>query len=429
MRKQVASIREYREFLSIGETVVSEILPNGLTIYVIPKPGFTKSYAFFATNYGGADRRFQLGGKWLDTPAGIAHFLEHKLFDTPDGGNALADLAAHGASPNAFTSSEITAYHFSSADHFQENLKTLLEFVSVPYFTEESVRKEQGIIGQEIRMIEDSPGSVLYYNFLKALYKNHPMRDTVAGTVESIAEITAQTLYDCHKVFYNPANMVLCVAGDQDPAAVFRLAEEVLPKDGGEIPVKDYGKPEARAPFQEKVEAKMAVSIPVFLAGTKVLTPLSDYLETSLAGELAMSYIGGKSSPLYARLYADGLITSEMDAETDVGRSFAYAAFSAETREPERVIDEIKKEIAQIRKDGLDHKRLEQVKRAAMGGVIRSLNSFENICYNQAEAYFAGSDYFKRYDTLQNMESDAVFKFIQNHMHPEDFGASIIYPV
>ena len=184
----------------LGESVHRETLPNGLQICVVPKPGYAKKYAFFATRYGGMDTRFRLGGKWLDTPMGIAHYLEHKMFDTPDG-NALQTLSATGASPNAFTSTAITGYHFSCTDRFWENLRILLEFVSVPYFTKESVEKEQGIIGQEIRMIEDNPDWQVFHMLLEALYKNHPVRNSVAGSVESIAEITAETLYSCHEAF------------------------------------------------------------------------------------------------------------------------------------------------------------------------------------------------------------------------------------
>ena len=174
----------------IGEAVCRERLTNGLEVCVVPKPGYAKKYAFFSTRYGGMDTRFCLDGQWLNTPAGIAHYLEHKMFDTPDGGNALQTLSSTGASPNAFTSTAITGYHFECADQFWDNLRTLLEFVSVPYFTKESVDKEQGIIGQEIRMIEDQPGWQAYHLLLEALYQYHPVRNSVAGSVESVSSYT-----------------------------------------------------------------------------------------------------------------------------------------------------------------------------------------------------------------------------------------------
>jgi len=207
------------DHMQINEQVYSGALPNGLSVFVIPKPGFHKKYAFFATDYGGVDRRFKLSDSWIDTPAGVAHFLEHKMFDTEDG-NALELLSANGASPNAYTSTDITAYHFECIDKFYENLETLLSFVSVPYFTPDSVEKEKGIIAQEILMIEDDPDYCLYYGLLRSLFKSNPVRDSVAGTVESIVKITSDTLYDCHKTFYAPSNMALCVVGDVDPMMV-----------------------------------------------------------------------------------------------------------------------------------------------------------------------------------------------------------------
>ena len=226
---------------ALGETVYEDSLPNGLRILTVTKPGFHKTFAMFAVRYGGADRRFRLGDDWIDTPAGVAHFLEHKMFDMPDGSNVLAELSARGASPNAYTGSAVTAYHFTCTENFAVNLDTLLTYVSTPYYTAESVQKEQGIIGQEIRMYENSPGSVGYYRLMEILYRHHPVRENVAGTVESIASITPETLYNCHKVFYTPSNMVLCCVGDVDPEAVAATAERILPSEPGEQPDRDYG--------------------------------------------------------------------------------------------------------------------------------------------------------------------------------------------
>ena len=181
------------DYSAVGETLYSTVRPNGLPIFVMPKPGYRKTFAVFATNYGGADRRFTLAGEAKNTPAGVAHYLEHKMFDTPEG-DALMRLNATGADPNAFTSQSMTAYHFECTDHFEENLRTLLSFVSVPYFTQQSVDKERGIIGQEIRMYEDAPDFVVYTDLMKCLFAENPLRDSVAGTVESIAEITPEVL-------------------------------------------------------------------------------------------------------------------------------------------------------------------------------------------------------------------------------------------
>ena len=204
------------EYPRLGEKIYRHRLSNGLEVVVASKPRHARSYAFFATRYGGMDLRFQLDGRWLDTPAGIAHYLEHKMFDTKEG-NVLQEFAKNGAYDNAFTSNAITAYHVECTEHFYENLRLLLSFVSVPYFTDESVEKEQGIIAQEIRMTEDDPDWRIYADLMESLYEDSPVRVPVAGTVESIRQITPQTLYDCHKAFYTPSNMILVCVGNLDP--------------------------------------------------------------------------------------------------------------------------------------------------------------------------------------------------------------------
>ena len=300
---------EQIRFERIGETMFHQVLDNGLNVFVFPKPEFQKKYAFFATNYGGMDLRFQLDGTWHDTPAGVAHYLEHKMFDTREG-NALQQLTANGASPNAFTSNAITGYYFESTEHFEENLRTLLSFVSVPYFTRESVEKERGIIGQEIGMIEDDPNWTVFVNLLGALYEHHPIRTSVAGTVESISHITEETLYACHKAFYDPANMVLCAAGDLDPQAVCRLAREVLPTQAGPIAEKDYGPEEPSRAARGLVEEHMAVSCPIFQLGCKGDAPERGEagLRQEPAGRPGLRGPAGHLHPLYAGLYRDGLL-------------------------------------------------------------------------------------------------------------------------
>ena len=420
---------EKKCYEALGETLYTGRLENGLTVYVIPKPGFEKKYAFFATGYGGADRRFQLDGTWRDTPAGIAHFLEHKLFDT-ETGNALADLAANGAQPNAFTSSEMTAYYFECTAGFDENLKTLLDFVSIPYFTPESVAKEQGIIGQEIGMIEDTPGYVVYFNLLKALYGTHPVRDSIAGTVESIAQITAETLYDLHRAFYRPSNMVLCAVGDVDPEWVLETARERLPKDYHEPPQKDYGPPDAVPVINQRTEATMEVSRPLFLLGTRV--PAGErgaaYLQKELTGHLAIQYLAGKSSPLYTRLYEEGLISSDFACAFMNGHSYALTEFGGESRDPDHVLEEIKKEAAVIKTKGLDEARFIRLKKAASGQLIRRLDEVETLCYEQTESHFHGATDLDRLAVLTNITSADVQAFIAAHLNPEQFALSVVSP-
>jgi len=421
---------EQRQYTKLGETLYTETLENGLTIYVIPKPEYAKKYAFFATSYGGADRRFQLDGKWQDTPAGIAHFLEHKLFDT-ETGNALSDLAANGAQPNAFTSSELTAYHFECTEGFAENLKTLIEFVSIPYFTKESVAKEQGIIGQEIDMVEDMPEYVLYFDFLKSIYAHHPVRDSVAGTVESIAQITDQTLYDLHRAFYRPSNMVLCVVGDVDPEFVVNLARELLPREYHAPPVKDYGEKDTEPVVRAKVEKQMAVAKPLFMAGARVEPGLRGkaYQKQSLTGHLASAYLAGKSAPLYVRLYGDGLISSDFSSGFMSGHSYAFFLISGESADPDRVLEELKAEIAKTLEQGIEETRFERLKRATSGTLIRGFDNVENLCHAQTESHFHGAMALDQLDVLQEVTSADVLAFIKENLTPERFAISVINPL
>ncbi len=413
----------------IREQVYSEKLENGLSCFIIQKHGYNKSFAFFATDYGGADRRFKHSGQWIDTPMGVAHFLEHKMFDTKDG-NALTNLSANGASPNAFTSSDITAYHFESTEKFEENLEILLSFVSVPFFTQESVQKEQGIIGQEIHMTEDEPDYAVYYGLMKSLYQSNPLRDSVAGTVESIAEITADTLYKCHNVFYNPSNMALCVAGDVDPEKIVAIARKVLPKDAGEVPERDYGPQEKLTPETLRAEQEMEVSIPIFLMGSKV-TPVkdgSDYLKQELIGSLSLEILAGHSSPLYLRLYKEGLINSSFSAAYEAAAGAAYVMAGGESADPDKVFEAYKNEAKLLAEKGPDLAVFNRLKKAMAGRQIRSLNSMDSICYNYARGYFRGYDAYEAPEILNGIKPDDVTAFFKNNMTPEKMAISIIKP-
>jgi len=417
------------EYKEINEHVYTAEMPNGLSVFVVPKPGFHKKYAFFATEYGGVDRRFKLTDKWIDTPAGVAHFLEHKMFDTKDG-NALELLSANGASPNAYTSTDVTAYHFECIDKFSENLETLLSFVSVPYFTPESVDKEQGIIAQEIRMVEDDPDYCLYYGFLKSLFKNNPVRDSVAGTVDSIEKITSDTLYDCHKVFYAPSNMALCVVGDVEPSMVYDTAMNILPRTRGEDPLRDYGAPENLSPETGSVSKSMEVSLPIFLAGCK-LTPATrgnDFLLQEITGALALEMLCGHSSPLYIRLYGEGLINVDFSASFDSAAGVAYTMFGGETREPQRVYEEVKNEIQRLLTHGFDIALFDRIKKAAIGSHIRALNSFGVIASSIIEGYFRGFDPFEAPALLSKIKIEDVENFVRKNLIPGNMAISTINP-
>lgn len=397
----------------IGETVYRETLPNGLMICVVSKPDFAKNYAFFATRYGGMDVRFQQNGKWQDTPPGIAHYLEHKMFDTKEG-NALQELAKNGAEPNAFTSNSMTGYYFDSTEHFEENLKILLSFVSVPYFTDESVAKEQGIIGQEIRMIEDNPDWQIYTRMIQALYQKSTARIPVAGSIDSIREITAQTLYDCHKAFYTPSNMILTVVGNADPIHVVDLARRILPREGGPAILRDYGEEPAEV-AQHETSLQMEVSVPQFLLGYKC-APAQDgeeYLRRSIIGDLASDLLLGNSSPLYLRLYDQGLINGSFGGAFEMMPGIAYLYAGGDSKDARIVASEIQKEADRLVREGIEETFYQRVRRASFGGMLRDLNSFENIAVTLTEGYFHHFDAFRFpqvFDTIVKADITAFLK-------------------
>ena len=414
----------------LRETFYEERLPNGLLIRVIPRPDFAKTYSFFATDFGSIDTKFTMDGKVYETPAGVAHYLEHKLFDMPDG-NVMQQFSALGGSPNAFTGYSMTAYHVESTENWRENLELLLRYVSTPYFTEESVEKERGIIAQEIRMYEDSSGSRMYENLFAALYQHHPIRVPIAGTVESIQDITAQTLYDCHKAFYDPSNMMLCVAGPVDPALVVESAREILPKTPGGVGGRDYGPAEPlTAEKMARVEQNMEVSMPGFTVAFRCDTPKTgaDILRQELVGDLAAELLVGESTAFYTKLYEDGLIDCDFSAGYEGVKTLGMLSIGGDSNEPERVVDAILKEAERLGREGADEALFQRLKRSAFGRRIRELDSFENICYRMCQSTFEGAFYYDFPDLYRSITLDETVRMIRDTVVPQRAALSLIYP-
>ena len=394
-------------YAALRETIHHCVLPNGLNIYVDPRPEYGKQFAFFATRYGGMNLRFRgEDAGWIDTPQGVAHFLEHKVFDTKDG-NALQRMAAQGVDPNAYTTPSMTGYFFEGVQGFEDNLRTLLSFVSQPWFTPESVEKEQGIIGQEIRMCEDDPSHEVYYQLMESMYFNHPVRIRVAGTVESIADITADTLYQCHGAFYRPGNMVLCAAGNVDPQRVAEIAREVLAEEPSTAAVTDLGRAEPPEVARRHAQRAMEVSIPLFEIGFKgTPAPKGEGLRQKLLGGLVCDVLFSSSTPLYSRLYEQGLINSSFGGSYDSLPGCAYLIAGGEGRDPERVLDEVLKEAARLGREGIDPALWDRLKKAAYGSMVRQLNSLEETCFELASGHFDGEDFMSFPQCFQSIERE-----------------------
>lgn len=419
---------EKRIYPELDEQIFWERLPNGLTIAIVPRPGFTKKLAYLVTDYGSIHREFTMDGIPMQVPAGIAHFLEHKLFDMP-GRDISAEFAALGAIPNAFTSFDMTAYHFSCTENFYESLRLLLEFVYTPCFTQESVDKEQGIIGQEIDMNADNPDTRIFENLMCAMYRTHPVQEPILGSRESIAAITPAFLTDCHKAFYRPDNMLLCIVGDVDPAQVCTIAQEMSPKTNPTVTAKRYWNEPMVCP-QAETAANMEVAMPMFQLGFKC-DPASkgiDAVRQEIIGDLAAEALFGESSQLYLRLYQDGLIDSSFGGGFETVEGMAMLTASGDSWEPEAVRDAILDEVQALLVSGIPSEDFLRMKRSALGRRIRSLDSFDSTCFRICAYHFTGFDYFRFPDIYRDVQVTHILDFLQHVVTRERMSLSVIYP-
>ena len=405
-------------------------LPNGLTVKIVPKRGFTKSLAYFVTDFGSIHRQFELDGQVYHTPAGVAHFLEHKMFELPDR-DVSAEFAALGGNVNAFTSFDMTAYYFSCTANFKENLRLLLEFVSTPYFTQESVEREYGIIDQEIAMNEDAPDSREFNALMQKLYTCHPVREEILGSRESIRQITAETLSTCHRAFYTPANMILCVVGDVDAEEVVAIAREVLG---------DEYRPAAKKlkNWQESMESDTApallrqeVAMPTFQIGFKC-EPAgrgSDALKTDVIGYLAAELLFGESSSLYLQLYEEGVIDTSFGGSFETIDGCAMLTCGGDSDQPEKIYQAALDKAADLVQNGLQEQEFVRLKRGAMGRRIRDLDSFEAICFRQCAYHFLGFDYFLFPSVYADVTAEEVCEFLDRVVRPVRSAMAITQPI
>ena len=404
---------------------------NGLQAYVLPKRGYTKKYATYATHYGSIDSEFVVPGDSQNTrvPDGIAHFLEHKLFEQEDG-PVLERYAALGASGNAYTGFDHTAYLFSCTERFEESFKLLMKFVQNPHLTDENVEKEKGIIGQEIRMYEDNPNWRVFFNFLDALYVNHPVKKDIAGTIESISKINKDILYKCYNTFYHPSNMVVCVVGDVQPEWVFetiRNGQKVM-HDMPEI--KRIYSDEPMSINKKIVEQKMQVAAPLFLLGFKENTGV-------IGGNPALHYVGmkillemifGRASDLYGELYESGLITSNFDVDYTFEGSYSYSTIGGESKSPDQVRDRVIKAIEKINQSGLNEEDFTRIKKMKLGSFIKTFNSVEKIGHEFVAGYFRGINIFDFVNAYMEIDYNKAKEIYSKHFTLGNMALSIVNP-
>ena len=417
------------EYPGLGENVHRCVLPNGLNIMVAPRPGFTKKLAYFITDFGSIHTEFTLEGQEYRVPAGIAHYLEHKMFDLP-GRDVSAEFASMGASVNAFTSYDVTAYYFSCTEHFVENLKLLLEFVSTPYFTEESVEKERGIIDQEIGMNLDNPDSQIFEKLMPALFENHPVRVPILGTSETIRQITPENLYLCHRAFYNPANMTLCVVGDVDPDEVARIAEECLPRESMPVGQKKMEWPETMERPYETVTDRMEVAMPMFQLGFRCESVPNgpESIRQEVVGDLAAEALFGESSKLYLRLYEDGLIDSSFGGGFECLDGCSMLLCGGDSDEPDTVCQMILEEAKRLAREGVAEEDFLRMKRSALGRRIRDLDSFDSTCFRLCAYHMSGVDYFCFPEVYLQVDAREIQQFLADVVRSDRGAVVTLYP-
>lgn len=405
-----------------GDRYFKTVHSSGVTIYVYPQEGRASCCAVFGTKFGSIDNRFTADGKEVSLPAGVAHYLEHKLFENED--SEVFDLfAENGADANAYTSYEKTCYLFTCTDKFDDNLRILLDFVRKPYFTEESVEKERGIIEQEIGMYEDNPDWCVFSNMLRGMYKNHPVRESIAGTKESISEITHDMLYTCYNTFYTPSNMVLTAAGNVTPEQVLAIADEIL-SPGAPMPQRILPA-EENDKVEKYTEQIFDVSVPMFNLGYREkLCELTS--ERLMLTEILLEIISGKPGNLFNRLLDEGLINHSFGADFMYWDGVQATVFSGESTDPCRVRREIDAEIEKLKREGISKEDFEWAQRSVYGAAIAQLDNASSIANSLADAHFADEDIFDQAEAAANVTLEMAQARLMEMFDAENSTLSVV---
>ena len=369
---------EIIENKQINEKVYIETLENGMKILVVPKKNTEKKYIIWGTKFGSIDNHFiePKTGKEIKVPDGVAHYLEHKMFEQENGVDSLYKLMSLGLDANAYTTNDHTAYLFGGTSNFYEGLDELMDYVQHPYFTDENVEKERGIIGQEIGRYDDEPAWKLYVNMMDCLYKNNPIKIDIAGTVESISHITKETLYDCYNTFYHPSNMIMCISGNFEPEKIVQeVKKRLLPKEKMDKIKRIY--PEYENKINKKYkEQKMDVNIPIFIVGFRDILKDESCVKKQIAIEIILNSLIGKSSKLYQKLYNEGTIMSPLDFDYEFSDEYSHVLISGQSDEPKKVYENI---LNAIKNEELELEDFERSKKALYGEYVSEYNDVENI--------------------------------------------------
>ena len=410
------------ENLKVKEKLYIEKLENGLTVMVIPKKNIQKKYVIIGTHFGSIDNHFiePKTNKEIQIPDGVAHYLEHKMFEQRTGKNSLDTLSELGVEANAYTTNDHTAYLFETTENFYEALDELMDYVQNPYFTDENVEKERGIIGQEIKMYEDHPGWQVYLNAMKCMYKNNPVRDDIAGTIESIAKIDKDVLYSCYNTFYNPSNMAMVICGDFEPESIINeVKSRVIPKEN-QTEIKRIYPPKEDTIMQKDKTVKMEVNMPLFTIGFKDNNIEDENIvKKHIAIEIILNILLGQSSDLYKELYEQGYIISAPDLDYEFSKQYAHVLISGQSKSPKEVVLKVTEKLEKLKQEGIDEKQFTRVKKKIYGNYVTEYNNIAEIARMFLADYFKGINSF---DYLENYNQITIeyAKQILNEIFVED---------
>ena len=418
------------ENTKVKEKLYIEKLANGLTVMIIPKKGIQKKYAIWGTHYGSVNKSFIVPGEneVTEVPDGVAHFLEHKMFEQENGTNSLDVLSSLGVNANAYTTNDHTAYLFECTDNFEPAFEELADYIQHPYFTDENVEKEKGIIGQEISMYDDSPDWSVYINALKAMYSKNPVRIDIAGTQETISKIDKDILYKCYQTFYHPSNMALVLCGDFEPE---KWIEEIKKKQVAKNPqgeIKRIFETEPAEIAQKQIKAQMEVSLPSFIIAYKDEPKAEEIVKKHIAIEILLNLIIGKSSNLYKKLYEEGILMQEADMSYEFSDSYAHLMIGGQSQEPEKVQSYLNQEIEKMKKEGINQEDFERIKRMLYGEYIQEYNEVGSIARMFLADYFKGINSFEYIEEIEQLTKEYVEQILKEVFVEEKQIISIVEP-
>ncbi len=414
------------ENLKVKEKVYKEKLENGLTVMIIPKKGIQKKYMIWGTKYGSNESSFVIPGedKVTNVPNGVAHFLEHKLFEQENGTNSLDVLTALGVDANAYTTNDHTAYLFECTDNFYEAMDELMDYVQHPYFTDENVEKEKGIIGQEIMMYDDYPEWRVYLNAMQAMYHNHPVKIDIVGTIESISKINQDILYQCYHTFYHPSNMIMVLCGDFDPEHLIKEVKKRLINTEPKGEIKRVYPEEPEEIVKEKIEQKLEVSQPLYAIGIKDSGTCE--VKKHIAMEILLNLIIGRSSHLYRELYQEGLIYAQPSLEYEFTNNYAHVLITGQSNEPEKVYEKFKEEVQRLKTEGIKIEDFQRMKKMIYGGYVKEFNDVSDIAKMFLADSFKNINSFDYLEEIEGVTVEYLEQILKDVMKEEKMVISIV---